>query len=321
MKMYLAVFALILTGCRMPATQGEQTQSPSREVGHQIPGLQDGAIPQGLAYLPDHNLLLISYYHTDGRPSVIRSMDWKTGEVKHSTELREMDSAPHCGHVGGIAADAVNLWIASDAYLYHYDLNDILEHDQAVATAAYKTEATEEVAFCAVHNELIWAGEFALKNKYPTDPAHHLIDRTGASRGGWVSAHASDALQSTREPARASHALSIPDKTQGIHFMDEHIILSRSYGRRGWSVIEVYKHPLSEEPHQIAPTSSGEDVPLWFLDGSNLLHAIALPPMTENIEMIDGQLVILFESGTKKYRKFGRDPQDHFMILNLNEWL
>ena len=64
-------------------------------------------------------------------------MDWKTGEVKHSTELRESDHTPHCGHDGGIAADTANLWVASDAYLYRFDLDDILEDEQASAGAAY----------------------------------------------------------------------------------------------------------------------------------------------------------------------------------------
>lgn len=319
MKVCVLAFALILSGCRLPGVTYKNPPPPQTEIGHEIPGLKDGAVPQGLAYLSDQNLLLISYYHTDGRPSVIRVMDWMTGQVTHKVELLEIDNTPHCGHVGGIAVASSNLWIASDAYLYQFDLNDILQRDRAVAISAYRTEATEEVAFCTYRNEALWAGEFSLKTKFPTPAEHHLSDREGARRGGWISAHTYASLQVDGMPATPSKALSIPDKTQDAQFTDEYIILSRSYGRRSSSVIEVYKNPLTEAPHRIVQTHQGSDIPLWFLDGSNLVHAITLPPMTENIEIIDNRLVILFESGAKKYRRFGRAPQDRFMILNLNE--
>lgn len=317
MRLFVLVFALILAGCRMPHVLPDELAGQ----GHKIPGLETGAVPQGLAYLPEKHLLLISYYHPDNRPSVILTMDSNTGKVVHTTELRNPDGEPHRGHVGGLAAASSTLWVASDSYLYQFDLREVLEEKYADALAAYQTEATEEVAFCALHDGKIWAGEFAMNKRFPTHRNHHLSDRNGSSRGGWISSHSYDALKAGNGTAGTSQVLSIPDRTQDVHFVDEYIVLSRSYGRRRSSVIEVYTNPLTEEPHRLAQTSQGKEVPLWFLDAANRLRSIPLPPMTENIEVIDQQLIVLFESGAQKYKRFGRSPRHHFMRINLDELL
>lgn len=312
--MCIVLLSGAICGCSTLGSLAESTNATSVIPGHRIPALETGAVPQGLSYWEDKNLLLISYYFTDGRASQIVSMDWKTGAVMQTTVLKELDGSDHCGHVGGIEISDSNLWIASDAYLYRYDLNDFIQNEQATALAKYKTEATEEVAFCTAYEGTIWAGEFSLGNKYPTHPNHHLTARDGTERGGWV-------IGQTPATGECKMILSIPDRAQDIQFRNEHIILSRSYGRRNSSSIEFYTNPLTEKPHRTVETSMGKEVPLWFLDASNLLHTITLPPMTENIEIIDEQLVVLFESGAKKYRRFGKQPTDHFLLINTDDIL
>jgi hypothetical protein len=182
----------------------------------------------------------------------------------------------------------------------------------------YKTEATEEVAFCAQDGETTWVGEFALKGKYPTHANHHMGGRSGSLRSGWMISH--DFTKGSPESRASSiKVLSIPDRTQGIAFSKDYIFLSCSYGRRVSSTIEVYRNPLAETPHQTVRTSTEEDVPCWFLDNENLVNAIKLPPMSENIQLIDDQLVVLFESGAKKYRWLGKSPQNHLLLLNIEE--
>ena len=172
--------ALLLTGC---ATSNHEKKIPAGvSAGHQIPALDTGAVPQGLSYLEQQQCMLISYYFTDGRPSVIITMDWETGESIRTTVLKEPNGAPHNGHVGGIEIYESDLWVASGAFLYRFALDDVLHNDEATATGRFRTEATEEVAYCTIYEESIWAGEFALGNRYSTHTNHHLIARDGSER-------------------------------------------------------------------------------------------------------------------------------------------
>jgi len=310
-------FALGLAGCKAPVPL------PSVSQGHAIPALDTGVVPQGLAYRADEDLMLVSGYYTDERSSVVVCMNWSTGETTNIMELQEPDGSKHGGHVGGIAISGTNLWVASGPFLYRYPLAGFPDRNEAEAISKHKTEATEEVAYCAADDRSIWAGEFALGEKYPTHPSHRMVARDGSERAGWIVAHPADRLTAATTNNIATlpteKALSIPDRTQDILFAEEYIVLSRSYGRIGSSSIEIYENPLDDAPHRTAKTSTGQAVPLWFLDEYNLVKRIKLPPMTENIELIGNQLVVLFESGAQRYKRFGRNPQKHFLLIDLNE--
>jgi hypothetical protein len=284
-------------------------------LGPVIPGLRQGAVSQGMANWPEKNLLLTSHYFDQEIPSCIVTMEWEFGKALHTVKLQEPDGTIHTGHVGGIVIASSNLWIASDAHLYRYDLDDMLTNDTAVAIARFSTEATHEVAFCSAYGDKIWAGEFALNDKYPTDPAHHLTARDGSVRHGWICGYNPE-KGFNRSP---DQTLSVPDRAQGMVVTDDFIFLSLSYGRRNRSSIEIFRNPLVEKPHRIVPTSKGEEGPLWFLDGKNHIRSIDLPPMAENITIINGQLAVLFESGAKKFKWFGKKPLDYIILLDLEE--
>lgn len=284
-------------------------------VSHVIPGLGQGAVPQGMSYAAEFDVLLTSHYFDKAHPSSIVAIDWETGEARHTAKLQEPGGEDHYGHVGGIVVDSSALWLASDAYLYRYDLQEVLTSNTVMAMARFKTEATQGVAFCSSYDGKVWAGEFALPGKYPTDPAHHLEARDADLRHGWISGY-DPALGFELPPGQV---LSIPDRAQGLVATEDYIFLSISYGRRNPSSIEIYRNPLAQAPHRITATSTGAQVPLWFLDGLNHVRSIELPPMAENIAIIDGKLAVLFESGADKFRLFGKPPLDHILLLDVAE--
>ena len=267
-----------------------------------------------MSYCPETNLLFTSHYFDSQTPSRIVSMDWNTGKALRTVKLQEPNGQPHYGHVGGIVIDSSNLWMASDAFLYRYNLTTLTAGDTASAIGRFKTEATVKVAFCSAYGGKVWAGEFALEGKYPTHPNHHLVARDGNPRHGWVCGY--DPAKGFTTPGQL---LSIPDRAQGMAATDDFIFLSLSYGRRYRSSIEIFRNPLALPPHQTVQTSQGDEVPLWFLDGKNHVRSIDLPPMAENIVLIDGKLAVLFESGAKKFRWFGKKPLDHILLLDLPE--
>jgi hypothetical protein len=326
----LLCIALLLSACTATTPySGDLEQAPPRKpanslqlpvdatLGPVIAGLAQGAVPQGMTRLPSApaTTVLTSHYADDGGPSRLVLIDWGTGSVTGTVSLIEPGGAAHVGHVGGIAADQHSLWVASDAYLYRGDIAPLVHGNSGSdypLAEQITTEATYEVAFCSVYNDLVWAGEFALDDKYPTDPSHHLKARDGTLRRGWISGYDPDS--GFEHPQQV---LSIPDRAQGMYATDDYIYLSISYGRRHRSRVEIHRNPLSTPPHRMAQTSKGKTVPLWFLDATTELRSIDLPPMSQNLIVIDGQLAVLFESGASKFRFFGKKPLDHIVLLPL----
>lgn len=210
-------------------------------TGPVVAGLEQGAIPQGLVYLPQKQLMLTSHYFDDHRPSCVVSTDWETGRTLNTFQLLEPDGQPHFGHVGGLVVGHSNLWIASDGFLYRGRLVDCAEPAGTTfqTLEKIKTECSNEVAFCSFFYDRIRAGEFALGNKYATPATHHLAALDGSDRHGWVCGY--DPPEGFDRP---EYVLSIPDRAQGMLLKDNYIFLSLSYGRRNRSSIDL--PPMAE---------------------------------------------------------------------------
>ncbi|MBN1766637.1 MAG: hypothetical protein JW860_15385 [Sedimentisphaerales bacterium] len=285
--------------------------------GPVIPGLREGAIPQGLAYSKKHNTILVSHYFKKTWPSCVSLIDHGSGKLVHVRALKESDDSFHFGHVGGIAVDPNSAWIASEGYVYQYRIMDLLggkEHAPPVTPIRHKVET--QASFCTYHNGIVFVGEFAFGKRYPTDVSHHLEDRKQVRKYAWVCGYETD-----KGFAAPTLILSIGQKVQSMHIDNEHIFLSISYGRRNSSAIEVYKNPLSEPPHKRVELKEGIVVPLWFLDEGNLLKSIDFAPMSEGLTDIDGELAVLCESGASKYLKGGKGPVDTIILLDKKELL
>lgn len=97
----------------------------------EIPGLSDGACPQGITTYAakytvtgsdgkeikkEQNYFFISSYFKD-QPSRIYVVGQDTGEVGYVT-LKNEDGSDYTGHCGGIATNGVTLWVSSDDTVY-----------------------------------------------------------------------------------------------------------------------------------------------------------------------------------------------------------
>jgi hypothetical protein len=293
------------------------TPESTYESGAVIPGLPQGAIPQGLAFSKQHNAILISHYFDKSWASCVSLIDSRSGKLVNVRALKEEDDAMHFGHVGGIAVSSKYFWIASDEYLYQYSLIDLLDDESDLPLVAlYKNRVETEASFCTYYNGTVFVGEFAHGRKYPTHASHHLKDRKGILQYAWVCGY-----ETGSGFAVPTSILSIPQKVQGIHLTDEFIFLSISYGRMNRSTISVYRNPLSDPPHKKVQLKENAAIPLWFLDGGNFVKSIGFPPMSQGLTDIDGKPAILSESGALKYQKFGKGPVDHIILIDKNELL
>ncbi|HPJ88584.1 MAG TPA: hypothetical protein PLO84_05625, partial [Thermotogota bacterium] len=67
-----------------------------------IPGLKEGVVPQGLAYMEEKGWFVISSYR-DNAGSILSFIDAQTGELIKSLSVHNEDDSVYTGHAGGVA--------------------------------------------------------------------------------------------------------------------------------------------------------------------------------------------------------------------------
>lgn len=286
-------------------------------LGPVIPGLKQGAVPQGLAYSEKHNRIFISFYFDTRFPSSVSVIDGSSGKGIGTFALKESSTAYHYGHVGGVAVSDGFVWVSSNGKLYTYALPHTIKDAAGRELTPVRVTPTEtNASFVTCYKSRLFVGEFAYGSRYKTKESHHTRDRTGAKQYAWVCVYHVNQIEGSPD-----YILSIRQKVQGICITDDHIFLSVSYGRRNRSIIAVHGNPLGERPHRTVTLDRGAAIPLWYLDGKNLLKEFDFPPMSEGLTMIHGKLAVLSESGAEKYQKGGLGPLDYIVLLDVEEYL
>ncbi len=297
-----------------------------REEGPIIPGIFQGAIPQGMAYYKSEDIMLVSNYMFDGRPSCITAISMSDGSLEKTLWLLNPDKTPHKGHVGGLAVSRNYLWIASGKGVYYVSLESIqYQKDNTSITMEGFISTEVKGSFSTYSDGILWVGEFTSRDgSYTTPGSHHFKTGKNNTNHGWLAGYILDIESDMINPDNnidgisfPDYVLSIPDEVQGAAFLDGKIILSQSYGRRNNSRISVYSDPLSRLPLDSVTVGDGRVIPVWILDTENLEMKIIAPPMTEGIADFNGSIAVLYESGSDKYRVTARNPQDRISMLKI----
>lgn len=292
--------------------------------GPVIPGLYQGAVPQGMAYNAAGNLLYISNYMFNGKPSSVSVLSMETGTFMKVLWLQNPDGTPHTGHTGGLAVSKKYLWIASGKGVYRAALS-------TVTAAANDTPLTMEKfiptaakgSFAASSQGILWVGEFTDRGgSYSTPDSHHLKTPSGEVHHAWMAGYILDPEADTIQSKNIiggqvypDYIISIPDEVQGAAFSGNTLILSMSYGRRNKSRLESYKNPLPDGFKQNLDAGNGTAIPLAVLTENEKLRSITAPPMSEGITVYAHSIAILFESGSDKYRSTALFPQGRIQLL------
>jgi len=298
-----------------PPRSSSKIKPPSVSAwpGPVIPGLRQGAIPQGITFAPDQKRILISHYF-DQDPACISVLNAATGDMVSCITLQEPSGELHRGHVGGIAVVEESLFVASHGQILEYKLADFVSRRAPSTVRATATRKCEtKASFCTATSGLLFVGEFAYGKDFPTDSSHHLNDRKGVRKQAWVCGY-----DITKEFGQPQCVLSVRQKVQGMCVSGDRVYLSVSYGRTNRSLIVVYRNPIGEDPHKMVALRSGDEVPLWFLDGNNYVGEIDFPPLSEGIVMIGEKLGVLSESGANKYQSGGKGPLDRLVLLDVS---
>lgn len=282
------------------------------QTGAVIPGLKEGAVPQGLTHVPQRGLyLMTAYIEGSTAPSQLFLVDDAMGALVKSFSLGGKNGSPHHGHVGGVGSDGESVWIASDGVVLTYRPFERLAGGEASEFLAAEAEFTPETRadFLTFHEGTLYVGEFYLKGKYETKHGRHLVNKEGKTLSAWMAGY---------RKGRVETILATRNKVQGAVFDGDRIYLSISYGRKKRSRIEIYRNPLGEPPQTtVRLQPDGPETGVWFLDRGVHEGTIHFPPMTEGITVDHGQLTVLVESGAGKYQKGGMGPVDYLIHLPL----
>lgn len=273
----------------------------------EIPGLEDGFVPQGLDYIERDGVFLVSGYMSDGSPSRIYVVNKATGVVeKQLTCIKNNED--YVGHSGGIASDGNYVWLVGDKRV-----ETLLYSDITSAQTGTKIEIKSSVEtgngcdFVDVYNDKLIVGEFYKKGKYDTLEEHHI--KVSDSETTHAVAYAYDIDKTTVSGiGEISFALTLPDQAQGISFVGtddgEKIMISTSWSISS-SKLKIYQNPLNKETNKTLFVN-GKNLPLYELNSGNQTKTISAPAMTEELTVVDGRIFIMFESACKKYKFVNR---------------
>ncbi len=296
------------------------------QEGPVIPGLLQGAVPQGKAYIPEADLLVISNYMNQELPGVLTFVSLQDFELKKVLWLYNKDGSMHRGHLGGLARTREHLWIASDRTVYRVSLQELLAaDDQGIIFLGQGWETEVRACFAAASESVLYVGEFRTRDRRYATKASHAYSTAGGGRNQALMAafpldRDTDDIQSHRlisGTAYPAYFISIPDQVQGAAFAEGHIILSQSYGRRNPSSLSVYRVLFAEQSEDMFEFESGLQVPVWHLDSSRHVRTVKAPPMSEGIAKVNGQLAVLFESGAGKFSRFAYLPLDRIQLVDV----
>lgn len=275
-----ALFILVFGGFNIFKFMYYSEYYSLREEVCKNPGLSDGYVPQGIAYVDSEDIILTSGYMNNKKASRIYITDLKNNS--RYVELTQ-NGEEFKGHVGGIASTGNDIYLSTDSKLYKLDLKDVLSNKKVDVKEGI--DVNNQASFVYSDDKNIYVGEFHNGGKYVTN---HPYDTKEGKHYAIISAYSKDDLS---KPLRI---YSIRNKVQGFCITDNgDMILSTSYGLSD-SYYYIY--------HQNELTNSNltfDGAPVYYLE--NYARKIKGPAMSEDLDIYKGKVLTLTESACEKY--------------------
>lgn len=245
--------------------------------------------PQGIIRA-DEYIIISAYSESRTHNSVLWLLHAQTGQFLQTVVL------PDKAHVGGIAYDDThrNLWIANEhAMVSVVQLDRVLASDiektkkPLTYDASYQLEDIALASYMTYYKEQLFVGYFDIHGKSKLD-VYHL------SKDGL--------LQKLDNRVYPDAQVTTLDQLQGMSIDENTILFSQSYGDVK-SRLLVYDNPGVGQW-----TSFGDE---------NLREQMDLPPYLEEIDLVNQQLYLIFESASKRYRNRDFQPaMDRILVVD-----
>lgn len=267
----------------------------------EVPGLDDGFIPQGLCFVESMGVFAISGYmpeDSDGNEQFSR-IYFINPETKES-KMFIIDN--YTGHAGGIACNGNDLWISSggsettNGKIYHFTLDMFsVESGSEVSYDGYFSVPVKgSVLYC--DGDKLWVTEFYNSDNKVNDSHHY------GSNHAWSCGYdlPVEVDYSAKEKLVPDVILSVPDKVQGMAInTDGEVIFSTSYGRRNNSKMYVFENYAEWDTNTV--NVFDKEVTLYVSKKKNRVLSFKMPTLMEGLDYYNGKLYIIFESGAQAY--------------------
>ena len=267
-----------------------------------IPDSSQGFIPQGITYDPASRHFFLTGYMGSGGNSPIYVMDRADGTLKKKILMLNEKGEKFKGHAGGLSVYGDQLYIAgsTDACLYAFPIAEVLAAEDRARLAAgsridlKNAEDFIRVSFTSFDQSLLYAGEFHCGPIFNTDSSHRVED-AGIKQQAYLLGAALDG----GSRALPACVFSIPDNVQGACFADGYLYLSQS---RGFLPGRVLTYRLDEIASSGSKKVLGLEVPLYIVTEKTAAKVTVVPPMPEEIVVVDGEMYVLSEAASDRYR-------------------
>jgi hypothetical protein len=270
----------------------------------QVPGLEDGFIPQGVCFVESMGMFAISgYMPNDADDNKQFSRIYFVNPQTNENKMFIIDG--FTGHAGGIAANNNDIWVSSggssstNGKIYHFT-TDIFTGESGSSVnydGYFSVPVKGSVLSC--DGEKLWVAEFYNNDKdsNKVNKEHHYGQNHAWSCGYDLPLEVD---YSAKEKLAPNVILSIPDKVQGMTRNDNgEMIFSTSYGRRNNSKMHVFESFTKWDSTTVNIFDA--DVTLYIAKKKNRILRFKMPTLMEGIDYHNGKLYVIFESGAKTY--------------------
>lgn len=265
-----------------------------------VPDIDNGYIPQGIAYDPASDNIFLTGYMGNGSESPIYIMDRKTGDFVKKIKMQDEAGQKFNGHSGGLSVLGDKLYVAGStkACMYVFSLKELFKAEDGSSVAAERKIGLRtsgdfmRVSFTSCDDSLIYAGEFHKGAIFYTH-ASHLVEGEGVRQKAYLMGFLTDG-----DSAVPGKVYSIPDSIQGACFDGDYVYLSQS---KGVLAGRILAYDLKDIPQSGTKTVLGKEIPLYILSEKNAAKVTPIPPMCEELVTADGKLYTIFEAASNRY--------------------
>lgn len=267
------------------------------EKSVKIPGLNESFVPQGFAFSEELGSYLVCGYMSNSEQSRIYVVDGD-GSYKE-IRLRNQDGSDYTGHAGGISCNGNDVYISNNKKIFHLTLEALKKAKDLESISfdgSFDVPCRSSFTFC--DDKMLYVGEF-YTDGYNTDASHKLTTADGEHNaflfGYKLNSNGAFGVENTEMP---DVVYSLCDKVQGMCMTDDgRAVLSTSYGLAN-SYLKIYD---TSKAAKLEYKYNDSLIPLYVLDSDCMEKSVTMPLGSEDIDIYNGQVVIGFEFGAKKY--------------------
>ncbi len=290
----------------------------------EIPGTNDGFIAQGIDYDPAEEQFLVTGYMKDGSASPLFFVS-KEGKATKLLYFSLPNGEVYTGHNSGVSLAGNYVYLSGDrdGCLYLFDYAEMCRAESGAIIPAQSTPlmtAVSEADYVAPSflydtEEYLIVGEFYREGDYPTLESHRLTTEAGDYQQALAVVYRRDASQPLGVEPTPVAAVSLPDQVQGMAMTEDRVYLSTSWGLSR-SHILTYDAAGAAASRQGEITVLGTTLPLYAFDSACLISDTEIPPMSEELLVLDGRLYVMCEAASDKYI-FGKFTDAEFCYATL----